>query len=328
VPDIVLAAVFAAAVLTGAAVTALFLPSLRRLAGKQHVREDVPETHLEKAGTPSMGGLCMLGAAYLVVLVAGALVGQLTARLLLCLGTSLAFALIGLADDVQKLGDRKSRGIPARYRILLELLVAGGLFYALRWVAPDASEAPRWIGTGGWDVLPALGIALFTVAGGANAFNLTDGLDGLASGLSLVAGVAMAIVAVGVGADDLAVWATVVAGAAGGFLFLNAKPAKVWMGDVGSLGLGAALCSMAVAARAEFLFGIIAAVFVAEALSVILQVISFQTTGKRIFRMAPIHHHFELKGLKETQVVGWFWAVGVLAAVLALGAFWLIMVGQ
>ena len=316
-----LTAVFVAAVLVSAAATALALPALRRLAGRQHVREDVPESHLQKAGTPSMGGTAMLAALYTVALAAAALTGHLTARVVLCLAASLAFALVGLADDVQKLGDRKSRGIKARYRIALEILFGGGLFVGLQWGAGADGLVSGW-GTGGWWPPAAAIIAIGTMVGGSNAANLTDGLDGLLSGLTVIAGLALCAATVLTGAGDLAVLAVAVSGAAGGFLILNAKPAKVWMGDVGSLGLGAALSALAVAARLEFCFAIIAAVLVAEALSVILQVVSFQSTGRRIFRMAPLHHHFELSGLQETQVVARFWAAGLVAAVVAVALLW------
>lgn len=299
---------------------ALALPRLRRLAGLQHVREDVPETHQAKAGTPSMGGIPVMLAIVLAVQIAAlALTGRppgLDVQAALLLG--LAYATIGLVDDARKLGDRKSRGLLARYRIGLE--VAFALVFAallLRHGGTHTIAAPGWAGLQDWPALLALAGGVFVIVGGANAVNLTDGLDGLAAGLTFAASLALAAV-LGLTTRELPVLPLVIAGASAGFLVLNHKPAKVWMGDVGSLGLGALLAACAVSSHLEILFALIAIVFVAEALSVIIQVISFKRTGKRIFRMAPIHHHFELCGWPETRVVTTFWLVGLAAAALAV----------
>lgn len=314
-----LALAFAVVFALSVVATALALPLLRRVAGRQHVREDVPATHLAKAGTPSMGGLPMLAALVLGTVGCGLLAGALTWRVGACLAGLVGFATVGLLDDLRKLGDRKSRGILARYRITAELLVALLLAVAV-YREPGGQEGawPAWVGVAWWPAPLGIALQVLVVVGGANAMNLTDGLDGLAAGLSAIAGLGLATACLTLHQHDLALLAVAGSAAAAGFLVLNRKPAKVWMGDVGSLGLGAALAGVAIAARVEFLFAIIGAVFVAEALSVILQVISFKSTGKRIFRMAPLHHHFELGGMSETRVVVSFWIAGAVAAALGL----------
>lgn len=316
-----LVAFLVAAALSGL-LTALALPSLRRLAARQHIREDVPASHLEKAGTPSMGGIPMLVGIVAAALVTGAAMDALSPRVGLCLALVVLYALIGLADDLRKLGDPKSKGIRARYRLAAEFVLAALFVAALTLLPDDQAPAAAWLGTATWSVPLAALVGVLAVVGSANAVNLTDGLDGLAAGLTAIAALALAVVTLALGMADVALLAAVIGGAAGGFLLLNAKPAKVWMGDVGSLGLGAALAAVAVAAQIELLYVVIGIVFVAEALSVIMQVISFKSTGRRIFRMAPLHHHFELGGHPETRVVAGFWAVGALAAGAAVALFW------
>lgn len=313
-------AIFIGAFLVAVAIIALALPRLRRLAGLQHIREDVPETHQAKAGTPSMGGIPIMVAITIATELASLVMSgrfpSPTVQSALLLG--LSYATIGLVDDARKLGDSKSRGLLARYRIGLEVLLAIGF---VTWVmsesgAPGANW-PSWAGLWGWPDALALVGGVFVIVGGANAVNLTDGLDGLAAGLTCLAALALSAILC-LTTHQLPLLPLVMAGAAAGFLVFNSKPAKVWMGDVGSLGLGALLAGCAVAAHLEFLFGIIAAVFVAEALSVIIQVVSFKRTGKRVFRMAPVHHHFELCGWNETRVVTTFWVAGLVAAALAV----------
>ncbi len=313
-----LAACFLGTVVLSALATRLALPGLRRLTASQHIREDVPETHLGKAGTPSMGGIPMLAAILTAGVVGSLAAGAFSVRVLLCAGLALGFALVGLVDDWQKLGDTKSKGVLARYRIGAEAILSVLFVTAIALTDPGDAAQTTWIGSTAWPVAPMGLLGLFVIIGTANAVNLTDGLDGLASGLTAIGGIALAIVCGALGLADMTVWAVAIAGGAAGFLLLNAKPAQIWMGDVGSLGIGAALASVAVTGHVEIIFAIVALVFVAEALSVILQVISFQTTGRRIFRMAPLHHHFELAGLDETQVVSRFWLAGLAAAALSL----------
>lgn len=309
-----------AAALSGL-LTALALPSLRRLARGQHIREDVPASHLEKAGTPSMGGIPMLAGIVGAAVVVGVVLETLSARVGLCLGLLVLYSLIGLADDLRKLGDPKSKGILARYRLAAEVVAAAAFVAGLAHLGGDEVPAAAGLGTAGWAAALAGAVGVLTVVGSANAVNLTDGLDGLAAGLTAIAALALTVVTLAQGMGDLALLTAAIGGGAGGFLLLNAKPAKVWMGDVGSLGLGAALAAVAVAARLEFLYAVIGVVFVAEALSVIAQVISFKSTGRRILRMAPLHHHFELAGHSEVRVVVGFWIVGALAAAAGVALF-------
>lgn len=300
--------------------TLLMLPWLRRVCAGQHVREDVPETHLEKAGTPSMGGIPMLLGTLLAALIFLAVADCLTVQFWACALLVVGFALVGLADDARKLGNVKSKGILARYRILAEVLIAGAFLYLLQ-TRTEAPEHPWWMGSAAWPLGIAVAFRLFVILGSGNALNLTDGLDGLAAGLTAIASVALGSICLWMGSLELGVWAMALGGGAAGFLILNAKPASIWMGDVGSLGLGAALASIAVSAGIEIIYAIAGLVFVAEAGSVILQVISFKSTGKRIFRMSPLHHHFELCGMKEQAVVSRFWMAGLIFGAMAVGVF-------
>ena len=300
-------------VLTGA-----ILPVLRRVAVHQRVRDDGPPTHLAKSGTPSMGGIAILVAVVLVALVALSVLGKLNGRIAAILAFAAAMALVGFADDYAKLVKRGPYGFKARYRIIVEVLLAAGLVWYLGSSPADAlvpgltiefPTAWAWL----WPVF-----AVFVLVGSANAVNITDGLDGLAGGLVAICGVPLALACLGMGHGELGLLALVVSGASAGFLWSNANPAKVFMGDVGSMGLGALLGAIAVAARVEMLFALIGLIFVVEVLSVIGQVISFRTTGKRILKMAPLHHHLELSGWAEPTIVVRFWVIGGCLAAVGL----------
>ena len=293
------------------------------LALRQHVREDVPQTHLAKAGTPSMGGIPMLVGVIVAAVAIGLTQAKLTHQTVVCLAAIVAFAMVGLADDLRKLDDAKSKGILARYRVGAEAAMALLLAFGLTLGSDASGTGAHWLGSSWWPEECSLALGVLVMVASANAMNLTDGLDGLASGLTTIAGLALGVAALVLGRGEIAVLSAAIAGAAGGFLLHNYKPAKVWMGDVGSLGLGAGLGAVAVAGGMEFLFVIVGFVFVAEALSVILQVASFKRTGKRIFKMAPLHHHFELCGLEERRVVSLFWAAGACTAIVGLALLWL-----
>lgn len=300
-------------VLTGA-----ILPALRRAAVHQRVRDDGPPTHLAKTGTPSMGGIAILVAVVLVALVALSVLGKLNGRIAAILAFAAAMALVGFGDDYAKLVKRGPYGFKARYRIIVEILLAAGLVWYLGSSPPDAVVAGLTIKfPTAWAWLWPI-FAVFVLVGSANAVNLTDGLDGLAAGLVAICGVPLALACFGMGHEELALLALVVSGASAGFLWFNANPAKVFMGDVGSMGLGALLGAIAVAARVEMLFALIGLIFVVEVLSVIGQVISFRTTGKRILKMAPLHHHLELSGWAEPTIVVRFWVIGVCLAGVGL----------
>ena len=300
--------------------TRLVLDVVRRRQLGQQVREDGPASHRVKQGTPSLGGIAILGAAVIATCVASGSLGERTAYVL---GLALLYALIGLADDVSKMIGGTSRGIPARYRIVLEIVIAG--LFAWLVGPPAATGFAAWGFSGlagaGWGNLLWGALAVFTVVGAANAFNFADGVDGLAATLTAICGAVVAVACAFV-APSLVWPAVALAGAAAGFLWFNSNPAKIFMGDVGSLGMGALLGGVAVAAGLELFFALAALVFVVEVLSVILQVLYFRRTGgKRLFRMTPIHHAFELRGWKEPQVVARFALVAVVAGGLALVTF-------
>lgn len=298
-----------------AALTGSLLPTLRRANVRQHVRDDGPESHLAKAGTPSMGGLAIHASVLILALIIAVGMGGAGGRMWAVVAFTAGMALVGFIDDYEKLRRKTHYGFGARIRLLLEFTFAGLLVWYLGGQEPGeivsgltvASLASSgWL----WRVLAAV-----VVVGAANAVNLTDGLDGLAGGLTSLCGIALAFGCWAVGESDLALLALAVAGASAGFLWHNAAPAKVFMGDVGSVGLGAALGAIAIAARVELLLGLAGLVFVVETLSVIAQVVSYQTTGRRVLRMAPLHHHFELCGWEETAIVVRAWIIGGCLAV-------------
>lgn len=289
---------FLVSLLTGV----FILPLLRRLGIGQEIRKDGPQAHLLKAGTPTMGGIIFLVALLFTVL----LFNGPEKKSLLLLFLTFGFALLGFGDDLLKVVLRRPLGLRARTKLSGQLLV--GLIFTLLAVEE---------GRGTQLLFPFLGeieegllyfpFALFVLAAASNAVNLTDGLDGLAAGSTFFAMLAYLFVAQFGGEPALAVFSGAVAGGCLGFLFFNVYPAKVFMGDSGSLALGAALGGLAILTRTEILLALIGGLFVVETLSVILQVISFRLRRKRLFRMSPLHHHFELKGWPETKVVGVFW---------------------
>ncbi len=291
----------------------------------QQVRADGPQTHLVKQGTPTMGGVVIL-VAILVTLV---FFGLWSPDLILAVGATYATALLGLADDIESVSHGRSLGLtPAQKMAGLTLVSVVFCLLAVNW----AGITPTVTFPGGFSV--DLGVLAFSVggvsvpwvymvfvfllfAGLSNAVNLTDGLDGLAAGTVLVVMVFMAMVCFRYNELSLAVFAACVAGACVGFLWYNCHPAQVFMGDTGSLALGAAFAALAVLTKTEVTSLIMGGLFIVEALSVMIQVVSFKKTGKRVFLMAPLHHHFEKKGWSETKVVIRFWIVS--AAFAALG---------
>jgi phospho-N-acetylmuramoyl-pentapeptide-transferase len=294
----------------------ILIPVLRQLKVGQRVRHDGPARHISKAGTPTMGGVIFLLGITLTAL--GFSRGNKEALALLFV--TLCYGLIGFLDDFIKVVKHQSLGLRAREKLLVQILVAFGL----------SLFAVLFIGRGTDLVVPFSGFfrhggihldwgfaffSLFTIivmVSTANAINLSDGLDGLAAGLTAIAATVFVFFALVVDKIGLAIGLAAVAGGCLGFLVYNRHPARVFMGDTGSLALGGALGAAAVLTRSELFLIIVGGVFVAETLSVILQVISFQLTGKRIFRMAPLHHHFELGGWSENRVVITFWMAGLL----------------
>ena len=306
---------------------------LQSLQIGQQIREDGPQSHLVKKGTPTMGGvLIILAVVSSTLLWANLSVDYIWLILLVTVG----YGLIGFIDDYRKLASRNSKGISGKTRLAAEIVIA--LFVSLIiYFKPgfNSQVAIPFFKT----VLPNLGwgyiiLATFIIVGTANAVNLTDGLDGLAIGPATICFATYVLFAYFAGnvkvasylqipyvpgAGELAVFCGALVGAALGFLWFNAYPAEVFMGDVGSLSLGGALGTMAIITKQEILLAIVGGIFVLETFSVIFQVGYFKLTqGKRIFRMAPLHHHFELKGWAEPKVIVRFWIISILLALMAM----------
>ncbi len=297
----------------------IMIPFLKRLKVGQNIREEGPKGHYAKAGTPTMGGIIIITA---VMLASFIMVGTSTEALAAVL-LMLAFGSVGFWDDYIKVVLKRSLGLRAREKLGLQLLIAFlfGLLLILYFKRGTAILIPF---TGhavdlGWWYLPFI---IFVVVSTANAVNLTDGLDGLASGVSFFVSLALAVICVMTGHYSLSVFCGALAGACLGFLVFNRHPARVFMGDTGSMALGGAVAAVAALTRSEIALIIIGGVYVIETLSVILQVISYQTTRKRIFRMAPLHHHYELKGWPETRVVRYFWGLSFVFMLLGIWSFW------
>ena len=301
----------------------------------QSVRDDGPQTHLAKAGTPTMGGALMLVAITATVLMWADLENRL---IWIVLWVTIGFGGIGWVDDYRKVVRGNPKGLPARFKFLWQSIVgltaAGYLAFYTNlpaqtvFIVPFFKEIAYPLGAVGFIVM-----TYFVIVGTSNAVNLTDGLDGLAIMPTVMIGSALGIFAYVAGhavfskylgfpyipgAGELAVFCGAIAGAGLAFLWFNAYPAEVFMGDVGALALGAALGTIAVIVRQEVVLFIMGGVFVVETLSVMLQVASFKLTGRRVFRMAPLHHHYELKGWKENQVVVRFWIITMMLVLVGL----------
>ncbi|MEM8725699.1 MAG: phospho-N-acetylmuramoyl-pentapeptide-transferase [Pseudomonadota bacterium] len=308
-----------------------FINLLRVRQGKgQPIREDGPQSHLAKRGTPTMGGLMILVALALSLLLWMDLRSPLVWA---CLAVTAGFGIIGFLDDYDKVAKNSHAGVPGRIRLLMEFAVAGVASYLIVSQISTDLYVPFFS-----DVSIPLGpayyfFAAFVIVGAGNAVNLTDGLDGLAIMPVIIAAGTFAIIAYLVGrtdfseylgipyvegAGELAIFCAAIIGAGLAFLWFNAPPAAVFMGDTGSLALGGALGAIAVAAHHEIVLAIVGGLFVLEAVSVIVQVFWFKRTGKRVFRMAPIHHHFEQLGWSESKVVIRFWIISIVLAMAGL----------
>jgi len=310
-------------ILTGFLITVLlspvFIPFLRRLKFGQSIREEGPKSHQKKSGTPTMGGLVFLLSIIVTSLVMIAKFSEVSTNLFLLLFVTIGFGLLGFLDDFIKVVMKRNLGLTSLQKLIGQIVIAV-IFYFVYKSTPGFTPE---IGIPGTDLSLNIGwlYVLFVIiwlVGFSNAVNLTDGLDGLVSGTSAIAFGAFAVLAWNASQYDVAIFSVAVVGSVLGFLVFNAHPAKVFMGDTGSLALGGALATVALLTNHELLLIIIGGVFVIETLSVILQVASFKTTGKRIFKMSPLHHHYELSGWSEWRVVVTFWSVGLLLAVLAI----------
>jgi len=291
---------------------------LRRLKFGQHIRSAGPKAHLGKAGTPTMGGVLIVFAAVVATLVFAEPGSGTALRLIL---VTLAFALIGLVDDFIIVVRKRSLGLRARSKLAAQLVIAAWIaLYALNTPGLGPEVIVPFTGDA-WELSPLLFFLLcvVAVAGTANAANFTDGLDGLAAGTSAIACIIYTVIALRAGQPDAAVFAAAVAGACLGFAWFNAHPAQVFMGDTGALALGGAIGALAVLTRTQLALPIIVSIFLVEILSVMIQVPYFRLTkGKRIFKMTPIHHHFEESGWAETKIVVRFWLLAAVSGVIGL----------
>lgn len=323
------------AILTALLITLILGPwlikKLQRLNVKQYIREDGPATHYNKSGTPTMGGILIIPSLTIATLFWGDLTNTYLWTVLI---TTWGLGIIGLIDDLKKLRDRNSKGISPRFKLLGQVLfgIALGIFIYL---SPDFDRnltLPFFkkvsINLGIFYIL----FVATVIVGTSNAVNFTDGLDGLAIGLVLIATITYLLFSYSAGhikianylqipyiagSGELTIFCGAMLGAATGFLWFNTYPAQIFMGDVGSLALGGALGTVAIISKHEILLTIVGGIFVVEALSVIFQVASYKLRKKRIFAMAPLHHHFELKGWAEPKIIVRFW---IIAAILALVA--------
>jgi len=291
-----------------------FIAFLRVREFGQHIREDGPQEHHAKAGTPTMGGIIIFTAIAVPFL----MLSDFDPKAVGVFAVAVCMALVGFADDYTKIIRKRSLGLRGRTKLAATMLIAIGLWLiATRW-----AELPETLRLRVIDVQIPLGIAYpvliyLVLAGTTSAVNLTDGLDGLAAGSAAIVLLSYIAITFTTGEFDLALIAACLVGGCVGFLWFNSFPASIFMGDTGSLGLGGGIAAMAVMTQTEVLLIVLGGIFVVEALSVLIQVFWFQTRGKRVFLMAPIHHHFELKAWSETKIILRFWIVT--AAFSAIG---------
>ncbi len=336
-----------------ASLTALFISlilgpwliaRLREFQIGQYIRKEGPQNHYEKAGTPTMGGILVV----ISILIPTLLWADLTNFYVwIALASLLLFAAVGLIDDYLKVVNKRSLGLKGRYKISFQFLIALGITITLIILSRQGLYITKlsfpffkrftpemdWVILGFSSFLPLIFFTLLVIIGSSNAVNLTDGLDGLAAGLVLIAASALTVLTYVTGhaifanyldlikntyVSELTIFCGAMVGATLGFLWYNSYPAEIFMGDVGSISLGGAIGTVAVLIKQELLLPFIGGIFVLEALSVILQVGSYKLLGKRIFRMAPLHHHFELLGWKESKIVTRFWILGLIFALFSL----------
>ena len=289
---------------------------LKRYKAGQSIREEGPKSHMSKAGTPTMGGIAIIIGA----IAASLIVRGVDREIIVIIAAFIAFGLLGFLDDFVKVVKKRNLGLTAKQKFALQVVIAViiAVYQCMTSVTGTSIYVPfagiYW--DLGWIYVP---FVAFVIVAMANSVNLTDGLDGLAAGTSLIVSLFLAIVGVVYSFASASVFCAAVAGACIGFLFFNRHPAKVFMGDTGSLALGGGLAVAAILMNMELIIPIAGGIFLAETVSVILQVTYFKVTrGKRLFRMSPLHHHFELCGWKETKVVAVFWIITLILCVIAL----------
>jgi phospho-N-acetylmuramoyl-pentapeptide-transferase len=295
-----------------------FIEFLRKREFGQHIREEGPQEHHAKAGTPTMGGIII----FLAVAVPFLILTDGDPRAWGVFGVAMACALMGFADDATKVMRKRSLGLSGKAKLGITMAISIGLWLvATRW-----ADLPDTVDLRFMDARIDLGYVYpvfiyLVVAGTTSAVNLTDGLDGLAAGCTSIVLLAYIGITFTTGQRDLALVAACLVGACIGFLWFNSFPASIFMGDTGSLGLGGAVAAMAVMTKTEVLLVLLGGIFVVEALSVLIQVFAFQTFGKRVFLMAPIHHHFELKAWSETKIILRFWIVAAVCSAIGFTVY-------
>ncbi|HLM08916.1 MAG TPA: phospho-N-acetylmuramoyl-pentapeptide-transferase [Thermoleophilaceae bacterium] len=291
-----------------------FIDYLRLKEFGQQIREEGPAGHHGKAGTPTMGGL----AIFIAIAVPFLILSDYRTASLAVLATALAMAALGFADDIIKLRQRRSLGVSGRTKLLVQALTAIALWVFVTESVGLNGELELRVVDASVDLGLAYPVLIFLVlAGATNGVNLTDGLDGLAAGCAAIVLLAYTVMTfITTGQDDLALLSACLVGACVGFLWFNSFPASVFMGDTGSLGLGGAIAALAVVTKTEVLLMVIGGIFVIEALSVAIQVFAFQRFRRRVFLMAPIHHHFELAGWSETKIILRFWIIAAICAAI------------
>jgi phospho-N-acetylmuramoyl-pentapeptide-transferase len=288
-----------------------FIDYLRMKEFGQQIREEGPAGHHHKAGTPTMGGLIMGGAVAVPFLI----LGNYDAASLAVFGTAAASAALGFVDDWTKISHKRSLGVSGRRKLLAQLIISLGLWYVAVHVVHLRPELNFRVFDAHLYLGPLYPVLIFLVlAGATNGVNLTDGLDGLAAGCSAIVLLAFTAMTLSSNQQDLALICACLVGACVGFLWFNSFPAAIFMGDTGSLMLGGAIAAIAVMTQTEVLLLIIGGIFVIEALSVLIQVFSFQRFRKRVFLMAPVHHHFELMAWSETKIILRFWIVAAICS--------------
>lgn len=296
----------------------IFIPLLRRLKVGQSIRNEGPKSHYSKSGTPTMGGLIMIIAILITTLTAG----KLNKDLFMIIFATIGFGLIGFIDDFIKVVLKRNLGLKAYQKLAGQIIIATIIAIYQAQISHYSTSV----------LVPFMNIYInlkmlyipfivFVVVATTNSVNLTDGLDGLAAGVTLIVSSFFSLVALNWGFDSIAIFSGALTGACLGFLRFNAHPARVFMGDTGSMALGGAIAAMAILMNLTLFIPIVGGIYFAETLSVILQVLSFKLTGKRIFRMSPLHHHFELSGWKETKVVIVFWSITLLLCLVGLYSF-------
>ena len=310
--------VIAMALIVSVILAPIGIPILRRLKFGQSIREEGPQSHMKKAGTPTMGGIIFILSIFATTITLGLYNEIFTTQTYVLLLVFIGFGIIGFLDDGLKVIFKRNLGLTSLQKLIGQIGISIAAFYLIRLAPFDSTIAipftDRSIDLG----ILYVAFMVFWLVGFSNAVNLTDGLDGLVSGTASIAFAAFGLIALINEQADVALFAFAVTGALLGFLIFNKNPAKVFMGDTGSLALGGALAMISILTKSELMLLLIGLVFVIETLSVILQVGSYKLRKKRIFKMSPIHHHFELSGWSEWKVVLVFWTTGLVVAIIAV----------